>query len=217
MLKSKLWRCAFMKTMIGHIGQWIHNIHSSFNCYTPGVHIETTHAYRVVSECYASWCKTCTSFANYTAWKWDKENRGHIGGSRGWNSASERISHKFGRQVVVLFLQSPLSSCVVSEACITHTYLCTYRHTIGREEVVYTYIYVHTYFLSYPLLWNTERDTVYYIEPFHNMHKNYTTDYILMFKGTYFTGTNYFYQIFALTLFVELGTHWYLKFLICSS
>ena len=51
------------------------------------------------------------------------ETHGHIGGSRGWNSALERRP-RVGRQVVVLFLQLSLLSCVVSKRLIQVTPAC---------------------------------------------------------------------------------------------
>ena len=70
----------------------------------------------------------------------------HVSHQCGHNSLAPitvyNIDHDFGRQVMVLFLQSPLSSGVVSKACITYvqyalqlcTYITMYVHT-GQSQV----------------------------------------------------------------------------------
>ena len=95
---------------------------------------------------------TCTRFANFTAWKkWlEKKNHdpapelvaytlmrsvSHASHWCGHNSLSP-IGHKFRCWVIVLFLQSPHSSCVVSEACTGSTdlpFLCKYKILVERS------------------------------------------------------------------------------------
>ena len=47
----------------------IHNRHRSW--------WNTTSQYNLHSKCYASWCVTCRSFTNYTAWRWWLEKENH--------------------------------------------------------------------------------------------------------------------------------------------
>ena len=89
---------------------------------------------------------TCTSFASFTAWKWRLEKKNHNPVSElvayalmqtfshashrcGHNSLSP-IGHEFVRRVMVVFLQSPHSSYVVSDACTGYNvlaFLCKYK------------------------------------------------------------------------------------------
>ena len=92
----------------------------------------------------------CTSFSNYTAWKWQLEKKNHDLApelaaytlTRSFSYASHQCGHDsltpnchiYTRQVVVLFLQLSLSSCVVRKTCTSYTslhntywqYVCMY-------------------------------------------------------------------------------------------
>ena len=75
----------------------------------------------------------CTSFSNYTAWKWQLEKKNHDLAPELAAYALTSPPCEFRHQVVVLFLQLPLSSCVVRKACTCYTSLHnTYWHNFSH-------------------------------------------------------------------------------------
>ena len=78
-----------------------------------------------------------------------------IGGSCGWNSALEHRPRARAPGRLVLFLQSPLSSCVVSEACTSYTslrntywwcgYLGTFCKVMSELLLKSHFFFTHSY------------------------------------------------------------------------
>ena len=126
--------------------------------------------YIIVSDCYASWCSTqvltCTSLANTQFESGDKESWPHWW--LAWLKLHVRAqATSLGAGSWFCFSSRHFQAVQLAKYVLpVHTYVCTYRHTIGREERgTYTCVLFYHY-LSSEI---TEHDTVYYIEPVHNL------------------------------------------------